>query len=108
MKVEIQSIHFVHDVKLASFIEEKLNKLDTFFDKILSAEVYLRLNKDAESKKNKVVEIKLYIPGGSLFVKEHDISFEAAVDIATEALKVQIKKHKEKLVEKHHSTIPAE
>ena len=37
MKVEIQSIHFVHDVKLASFIEEKLNKLDTFFDKILSA-----------------------------------------------------------------------
>jgi putative sigma-54 modulation protein len=108
MKLEIQSIHFVHDVKLANFIEEKLNKLETFYDRIINGEVYLKLANDAEGKKNKIVEIKLFIPGGSLFVKEQDVSFEAAVDIASEALKAQIKKHKEKLVEKQHATIPAE
>jgi putative sigma-54 modulation protein len=49
-----------------------------------------------ESKENKMVEIKLNIPGTQLFAKEHSDSFEAAADLAVEALRRQIKKYKEK------------
>jgi putative sigma-54 modulation protein len=42
------------------------------------------------------VEVKLNIPGNQLFAKEKSDSFEAAIDSATEALRRQIKKIKEK------------
>jgi putative sigma-54 modulation protein len=96
MKLQIQSIHFDADQKLLDFIQKKADKLETFFDRILDGEVFLRLNKDSVSKDNKVVEIKINIPGGSLFVKESAASFEAATDTAVDALKAQLKKHKEK------------
>ena len=96
MKIHIQSIRFDADQKLLEFIQRKADKLDTFYDKIIDGEVYLRLNKDSESKDNKVVEIKLNLPGTTLFVKEHQASFEAATDLAVEVLKQQLKRHKEK------------
>lgn len=96
MKLQIQSIHFDADQKLIDFIQKKLDKLDTFFDKIIDGEVYLKLEKDS-GQENKIVEIKIHIPGHPVFVKERDRTFEAAVDTALEALKVQVKKHKEKV-----------
>ncbi|MCS7018994.1 MAG: ribosome-associated translation inhibitor RaiA [Cytophagales bacterium] len=100
MKLQIHSIHFDADVKLLNFIQKKANKLDTFFERIIGGEVYLRLEKGEHSRENKVVEIKLFIPGGSLFVKEQNISFEAAMDEAVESMKAQLKKYKEKLTAK--------
>lgn len=100
MKVQVQSIHFDADVKLIEFIEKKTSKLSTFFDKIVGADVYLKVEKK-EAKNNKIVEIKLNVPGSTLFAVEQDDSFEAATDSAVEALKVQLKKHKEKLISSH-------
>lgn len=102
MKLQVHSIHFDADQKLLGFIQQKLNKLDTFFDRITSGEVYLRLGKGDSTKiMNKMVEIKINVPGSSLFVKEEGRTFEEAIDIALEALKSQLKKHKEKLQVKH-------
>lgn len=95
MRVQIQSIHFDADVKLTQFIENRVKKLETFYDKIIDSEVYLKVDKDS-AKENKVVEIKMGIPGKSLFAKEQKGSFEAATDDAVEALRRQLKKHKEK------------
>jgi putative sigma-54 modulation protein len=100
MKLQIHSIHFDADIKLLDFIQKKADKLDTFFERITSGEVYLRLEKGEHSRENKVVEIKLFIPGGSIFAKEQNISFEAAMDEAVESLKAQLKKYKEKLTAK--------
>ncbi|MCS6968947.1 MAG: ribosome-associated translation inhibitor RaiA [Cytophagales bacterium] len=100
MKLQIHSIHFDADAKLLEFIQKKLNKLDTFFERITGGEVYLRLEKGEHSKENKVVEVKLFMPGGTIFAKEQNISFEAAVDEAIESLKAQVKKYKEKLTSK--------
>ncbi len=61
----------------------------------MSGEVFLRLNN--EGIENKTVEIKLKVPGSELFAKEHAKSFEAAADMATEALKSQLSKFKTKL-----------
>ena len=96
MKLHMHAVHFDADRKLLGFIQQKADKLDTFYDRILDGEVFLRLDKGEHSRENKVVEIKLNVPGGTLFVKECDTSFERAADTAVEALKGQIKKHKDK------------
>ncbi|REE01656.1 ribosome hibernation-promoting factor, HPF/YfiA family [Marinoscillum furvescens] len=96
MKLQMHSIHFDADQKLVDFIQKKANKLDTFYDRIIDGEVFMRLEKDNE-RENKLLEIKLNIPGSQLFAKEKSKSFEAAADEAVEALRRQLKKHKEKM-----------
>lgn len=98
MKVTIQSIHFDADQKLLEYIQRKCDKLDVFFDRIINGEVFLKVEK-GDGKANKVVEIKVHAPGETFVATEHGSKFEEATDMCTEKLKVQIKKHKEKL---HH------
>jgi len=96
MKIKIHSIHFDADEKLETFINSKMDKLDQYYDNIINGEVFLRLDK-SNSNDNKVAEIKIHIPGSELFVKKQCKSFEEATDNAVEALRRQVKKHKEKL-----------
>lgn len=96
MKIQVQSIHFNADQKLLDFIEEKVSKLDNYFDGIISSDVTLKLEK-ASNDENKVADIKLIIPGNDLFAKRKCKSFEEAVDACVEALRTQVKRHKEKL-----------
>ena len=93
MDTQMHAIHFKADKKLLSFIQERLNKLEQFNDQIVSAEVYLRLDKDSE-KENKITEIKLHVPGKDLFAKKQCKSFEEATNVAVEALRRQIMKGK--------------
>ncbi len=95
MKLQIHSIRFNADDKLIDLIKKKLIKLETFYDRIIDGEVFLRIEND-ESRINKIIEIKLNIPGDQLFAKERARSFEIGADEATEALRRQIKKFKEK------------
>lgn len=96
MKLQFHSVHFNADPKLTEFIEQKASKLETFYDRITDGEVFLRLEKNDHRYDNKVVEIKLNIPGTTLFTKEHATSFEAATDQAVESLRRQLLKYKEK------------
>jgi len=95
MKIRVQSIHFNADKKLLDFIQKKVDKLDLFFDQIIGGEVYLKLE-NVEDEANKISEIKLMVPGVTLFAKEQCKSFEEATDLAIESLKKQITKHKDK------------
>ena len=95
MKVQVHAVHFSADQKLIDFIRRKLGKLETFYDRMVGGEVFLRLNN--EGVENKTVEISLKVPGSTLFAKEQARSFEAATDMATEALRNQLKKFKTKL-----------
>lgn len=95
MKAKIQSVHFDADKKLLDFIDEKIGKLVTFNSTIIDAEVILRLE-NSSTTDNKVVEIKLLVPGPDLFAKRQCKSFEEATDQAVEALRRQLRKVKEK------------
>jgi putative sigma-54 modulation protein len=95
MKITVQSIRFTADRKLLSFIQKKADKLDTFYDHIISGEVYLKLE-NVEDEANKITEIKLMLPGTQLFAKEQCKTFEEAADLAVESLRKQISKHKQK------------
>lgn len=95
MKTNIQSLHFDADKKLIGHVEEKVAKLKTFQESIISSSVILRLDKSGDNN-NKIAEIKLHAPGQELFAKKQCATFEEAVDTACDALKSQIMKHKEK------------
>ena len=95
MKVSINSVHFKTDKKLDSFITEKVEKLSDLYDGIIGSEVTLRVN-NSEDHDNKIAEIRLLVPGNDLFAKKQSKSFEEATDIAVDALRKQISKHKEK------------
>jgi putative sigma-54 modulation protein len=96
MNIKISSIHFNADKKLLDHIEGKVSKLIQFSEEIISAEVYLRLDK-AGNQENKVTKIKLDVPGYDLFAEKQATSFEEATDSVVDALRKQIKKRKEKL-----------
>lgn len=96
VKLNVRSTNFDADAKLIQFIQDKINKLTHFFDKIIEADVYLRVDNNHESE-NKTAEIRLYIPGHDLFAKKTAKNFEAATDEVTEALRRQAKKRKEKV-----------
>jgi putative sigma-54 modulation protein len=100
MKIIVQSIHFDADRKLLDLIQKKYDKLDSFFDRIIRSEVILRINKAVDGA-NKLVEVKVFIPGHTLFVKEQCPTFEEAVDLSVNVLSGQLVKHKEKSLAPH-------
>ncbi len=97
MKLNVQSIHFDADRKLVEFIREKLLKLTQFTDGIHAAEVFLRLEHDGEARENKVVEVRLSVPGNDLFARKQGKTFEEASTEAAEALRSQITKGKDRV-----------
>lgn len=97
MTTNIQSVHFDADKKLINFANERVNKLTTYYDGLISGEIVLRLDKSSTDE-NKLVEIKLHAKGQELFSKKQSASFEESIDLACEALKTQIKRYKEKVI----------
>ena len=95
MKAIYQATNFNADQKLINFIQKKLDKLDNYFDKVIEAEVFLKLNNKGE--KNKTVEIKIGVPGNDIIVSRDAETFEKAMDLAYDVLKRQLRKQKEKV-----------
>jgi len=109
MRLQMQAIHFDADPKLLLFIQQKLDKLDTFYDRITSGEVFLRLDKSENAKLHtKLLEVKLYVPGGTMFVSEKGTTFEEATDLAVDTLKMQVKKFKDKRTNAKAPKLPEE
>lgn len=96
MKVNAQSVNFNADSKLIEFVQNRLDKLETFYDKVISSDVYLKVE-NTSSKENKIAEIKLNIPRDKFVIKKQCKSFEEAVDSACNSLERKLKKRKEKL-----------
>ena len=98
MTINVQSVHFDADKKLIVFINEKIQKLTTYYDGIITSDVILKIDK-GDNAENKIVEIKMLGKGHEFFAKKQCASFEEATDLACEALKTQVKKHKDKMLE---------
>ncbi|MDP1622460.1 MAG: ribosome-associated translation inhibitor RaiA [Bacteroidales bacterium] len=96
MTVKINAVHFKADKKLEAFINEKLEKLHTFFEGVISSEVILKMD-NSESRENKIAEVRLLIKGNDLFAKKEASTFEEAIDLAAGALRKQLVKHKDKV-----------
>jgi putative sigma-54 modulation protein len=96
MNIQVNTVRFDADQKLIDHVHKKVNKLGQFFDGIIGAEVFLRLEK-VQDDENKIAEVKLLIPGNDLFVKKQSKTFEESVNKAVTTLNRQVTKYKEKL-----------
>ncbi|MEX0287756.1 MAG: ribosome-associated translation inhibitor RaiA [Flavobacteriaceae bacterium] len=95
MKVNTQSVNFNADGKLIDFVQKRLDKLNQFYDKVISSDVFLKVE-NTSSKENKIVEIKVQIPKDKFLVKKQCKSFEEAVDSACSSLERKLVKKKRK------------
>jgi len=96
MKVNVHAVNFNIDRKLVDFIQERLDKLEKYYDKVVFSDVFLKLENTSD-KLNKTVEIKINVPGDGFLVKKTNKTFEEAVDLATDSLERSLIKRKEKL-----------
>lgn len=96
MKVNTQSVNFTADQKLVNFIQKRMDKLDNFYDRVVFSDVYLKVENTSE-KENKIVEVKVHVPGDEFIVKKQCKTFEEAVDNAASSLERVLLKRKEKL-----------
>ena len=96
MKVQIRTVHFEADGKLLAHVNAKIEKLKTFHDKIIGAEIYLKLDNMSQQVRDKVAEIKIHVPGHSHFVKHQSKTFEESFDLAFDSLVSKVKRQKQK------------
>ncbi len=96
MTVNIQTVRFDADVKLIDYVQQKVQKLANFHDRIVKVEVFLKLDNVVHNIKDKVAEIKVHVPRQQLFVKQSSKSFEQSFDEALDSLINQLKRKKEK------------
>ncbi len=97
MNVNIQTQHFDADMKLVSYVEKKISKLEQFHERITKVEVYLKLDNVVHNIKDKIAEIKVHVPRHDFFVKHSSKSFQESFDTALESVITQIKRRKEKI-----------
>jgi putative sigma-54 modulation protein len=96
MNVNIQTVRFDADDKLVNHINRKMEKLNTFHDRIIKVDVFLKLDNVVHKIKDKIAEIRILVPRHQLFVKATSKSFEESFDDAFESIVNQIKRKKQK------------
>ena len=95
MKVHTKAVQFKADQKLIDFIDQKLGKLERFYDRIIQANVTLKLENSGQVR-DKIAEVIVMLPGETLVAKDSKKTFEASVEGVVRNLKRQLKRYKEK------------
>ncbi|RTY90267.1 ribosome hibernation-promoting factor, HPF/YfiA family [Flavobacterium sp. GT3R68] len=96
MNVNVHAVNFTVDGKLLDFVQERMDKLEKYYDKVVSAEIYLKVEKTSD-KENKIAEVKIHVPGDDFMVKKQCKTFEEAVEQSAESLARLLQKRKEKV-----------
>ncbi len=95
MNVNVHAVNFTVDGKLLDFVQERMDKLEKYYDKVVSSDVFLKVENTSD-KENKIVEIKISVPGDDFMVKKQCKTFEEAVEQSAESLERLLQKRKEK------------
>lgn len=99
MTIKLQTVNFNAKDGLEEYVENKLSKLEQFYDKIISVQVSMRVENVSE-KENKFVDVKLEVPGDDIVVKKSGQTFEECIDLSIDTLKKLIIRKKEKISER--------
>jgi putative sigma-54 modulation protein len=96
MNVNVHAVNFTVDGKLLDFVQERMDKLEKYYDKVVTSDVFLKVENTSD-KENKIVEIKISVPGDDFMVKKQCKTFEEAVEQSAESLERLLQKRKEKI-----------
>lgn len=98
MNVEIQTSTKINR-HLNSLIKSRVEKLEMFYNRIIQVDIFFKTKKHG-TPEDKVAEIKVMLPGASLFAKSHAENHEKAFVQALEKIKTQLLKRKDRI--QHH------
>lgn len=96
MQVTLSGHHVDITDALRNYVNEKLERLERHFDKATSAQIILSVEKLTHK-----AEATVHVAGNDLFADAEHEDMYAAIDGLIDKLDRQIKKHKEKLTDKH-------
>lgn len=96
MKLIIHSVNIDARESLKEYAEAKFKKLEQYYDKIISIDVYFKSENSSEKQHSKTVEVEVAVPGENIIVKKIGQSFKECIDLTLDTLKRQIIKKKEK------------
>ena len=91
MQVNISGHQLEVTDALRTYIGEKLKRIEGHFDKITNVQVIMTVEKLKQK-----IEATLHIPGGEVVANAEHTDMYAAIDLLTDKLDRQLKKHKEK------------
>ncbi len=99
MNISITSRHFKADPGLKSYAEEKVSRLNRFFDGVVHCDVIFLSEHSKPNGTDKMVEIKLSVHNKVLTAQETTNDYFKAIDKVVDRLEGQLVKFKQKL---HH------
>ncbi len=80
---------------LQKYIEKRLSKLNLYYNRIVSIDLYLNLD-NHNDQTNKSVELRVNIPGDDVVVGKKSESFEKSLYMAASSAERMLKRRKEK------------
>ena len=92
MNFKITARHFKLQDDLRAYVEEKIKKLERFYDNILDIDVVL-----GWEKLNRYTELRIAVYNKQIVIKEVSDEIYKSFDLALDRAERQLKKHKEKL-----------
>ncbi|HYD92013.1 MAG TPA: ribosome-associated translation inhibitor RaiA [Flavobacterium sp.] len=96
MKVNVHAVNFTVDRKLVVFVQDRLDKLEKYYDRVVNSDVFFKVDNTA-AKQNKIAEIKVSVPGDEFIVKKQCKTFEEAVELAADSMERLLMKRKQKI-----------
>ncbi|MFC1543378.1 ribosome hibernation-promoting factor, HPF/YfiA family [Candidatus Neomarinimicrobiota bacterium] len=95
MQIEVTARHFKAPQELRDLIDKKVHKLDRYFDGVLNCRVVLSSDDGQE-----VVDIIAHSKKHMFTVRETGQRVDRVVARAVRKLKIQLKRHKDRLTDK--------
>jgi len=100
MKYDIQTVDFKATDELIDYLESHLEHIHDHHPNITGIDVYLKSVNDDEGE-NKIAEIKVFVPGDSLYAEHRSSTFDESILETSDKIKRQLKKVKEKQFNTH-------
>ncbi len=91
---------------MRSYAEDKLDKLDRFFENIVDTKVIMSYNHNSGGGTPARVEVQLNVPHGIVRAEENGVDTYAAVDLVVDKLERQLKRFKGRYIAKRQESTP--
>lgn len=101
MQVKLTGHHIDITPALNDYVREKLERIERHFEGVSSVHVILGVE-----KLDHKAEATVHVAGNDIFADAVESDMYAAIDALLDKLDRQIKKHKEKLTDKHREDKP--
>lgn len=98
MKTTFTARHFDSSTELRTYAEDAVQKLDQFYDRILTCDIILEPLPDDENPQQ--AELNVKVPQKLLNAKEQAPSYEQAMNRVIDDMTRQLKKYKKKTLHK--------